>query len=502
MTTEYQHPSQPDILEVIANLSNDEVFTPPKVANAVLDLLPTEVWSDPTLRWLDPGCKTGIFPREITKRLLVGLAEAIPDESRRLQHILTEMVFAIAITDLTGMMSRRTLYCSKDASGEFSAVHFAKSSGNIWHERVEHSFNDRGRCVECGGANQLEKVGRDNYAYGFIHLDGQEKLKREIGMHFDVIVGNPPYQMEDGGNKASSSALYNIFVDQAKALNPKYLAMIIPSRWFAGGKGLDTFRSEMLADKRIRTLVDFTDASALFPGVDIAGGVCYFLWERDSKGPCRIVTEHSGRRTESTRFLNQYPTFIRFNEAIPIIEKVKAKSASFYETVVRSRKPFGLDTAAKPDKKGDLILYWREGRGPIVKDRVLVGLDMIPKWKVITSRASYDHAGQHDKDGMRRVLSKVDIIGPHEVCSETYLVLTALDTKKQAEAVESYFRTRFARFLISMVSYTQDITKDRFAYVPVMSSDRVWTDQDLYNFFGLTADERTFIESIIREMPV
>ena len=169
---------------------------------------------------------------------------------------------------------------------------------------------------------------------------------------------------------------------------------------------------------------------------------------------------------------------------------------------MRSRKPFGLDTAAKPDKKGDLILYWREGRGPIVKDRVLVGLDMIPKWKVITSRASYDHAGQHDKDGMRRVLSKVDIIGPHEVCSETYLVLTALDTKKQAEAVESYFRTRFARFLISMVSYTQDITKDRFAYVPVMSSDRVWTDQDLYNFFGLTADERTFIESIIREMPV
>jgi site-specific DNA-methyltransferase (adenine-specific) len=503
MPADYIQSNQPDILEVIANLSNDEIFTPPKVANAVLDLLPPEVWTDPSFRWLDPGCKTGIFPREITKRLMVGLTQVIPDESQRLDHILTKMVFAFAITELTGMMSRRTLYCSKDASGEFSAVRFTNPSGNIWHERVEHSFDDKGKCPECGGSRkQLESAGRDNYAYPFIHVNGQEKLKREIGMHFDVIVGNPPYQMEDGGNKASSSALYNVFVDQAKALNPKYLAMIIPSRWFAGGKGLDSFRSEMLADKQMRTLVDFTDASALFPGVDIAGGVCYFLWERDSEGPCRIVTEHSGMRTESTRFLNEYPTFIRFSEAIPIIEKVKEKATGFYEAVVSSRKPFGLDTTAKPDKKGDLTLYWREGRGPIGKDRVLVGLDMIPKWKVITSRTSYDHAGQHDKDGMRRVLSKLDIIGPNEVCSETYLVLTALDSKKQAEAVESYFRTRFARFLISLVSYTQDITKDRFAYVPVMNSDRVWNDKDLYRFFDLTIDERGFIESIIREMPV
>ena len=502
MTIDYLQANQPDILEVIANLSSDEVFTPPRVANAVLDLLPPEVWVDPTLRWLDPGCKTGIFPREITKRLMVGLADAIPDETQRLNHILTKMVFAVAITELTGMMSRRTLYCSKDASGEFSTVQFEKPSGNIWHQRLEHSYDDKGRCTECGGTRQqLEGVGRDNNAYGFVHAEGQKKIEKELGMKFDVIVGNPPYQMEDSGNKASSSPLYNVFVDQAKSLNPRYLAMIIPSRWFAGGKGLDAFRSNMLTDQRIRTLVDFTDASALFPGVDIAGGVCYFLWESESSGPCHVETNHAGKRTESIRFLNEYPTFIRFAEAIPIIEKIRAKSSVFYDSVVSSRKPFGLDTTTKPTKVGDLTLYWRDGRGPLEPDRIVAGHDLISKWKAITSYISYDHAGQHDKDGARRVLSKLDVIGPNEVCSETYLVLSSHDTKEQAEAVIAFFRTRFARFLISLVSYTQHITKDRFAYVPVMSSDRTWTDKDLYGFFGLTTSESTFIETMIKEMP-
>jgi site-specific DNA-methyltransferase (adenine-specific) len=257
MSADYLQVNQPDILEVIANLSNDAVFTPPKVVHAVLDLLPTDVWSDPTLRWLDPGAKTGIFPREITKRLMVGLAEAFPDEAKRLDHILSEMVFAIATEEITGMMTRRSLYCSKDAAGEFSVAHFATSDGNVWQKRVKHSFDASGRCSECkGNQEQLLQPGRDNKAYGFIHADGRKQIEKEMDMKFDVIVGNPPYQMDaDGGNR--TMPIYNIFVDEAKKLDPRYLSFIIPSRWMAGGLGLNDFRNEMLADKRIRKISDF-----------------------------------------------------------------------------------------------------------------------------------------------------------------------------------------------------------------------------------------------------
>jgi site-specific DNA-methyltransferase (adenine-specific) len=501
MTTEYLQANQPDILEVIANLSNDAVFTPPRVVNAVLNLLPEEVWTDPSLRWLDPGSKTGVFPREITKRLMLGLAEAIPDEAARLEHILTNMVFAIATEEITGMMSRRSLYCSKDASSQFSAVRLPSPNGNIWFDRAKHSF-DKDRCSECGGTrDQLEQGNRANHAYGFIHADGRKMIEKEMTMKFDVIVGNPPYQMDDGGNKASSSPIYQLFVEQAKALNPQYVAMIIPSRWFAGGKGLDNFRTSMLKDRQITTLVDFTDASSLFPGIDIAGGVCYFLWTRGASGMCQITTEHNGKRSSSERRLDDHDTFIRFNEALPIIDKVRSKSKNFYDGVVSSRKPFGLDTTVTPDKKGGLTLYWRGGRGPIGRDRILTGIEMIDKWKVVTSRASYDHAGQHDKDGTRRVLSKLDILKPKEVCAETYLVLCAVDTKDEAESIEAYFRTRFARFMIAAISYTQDITKERFALVPVMPFTKTWTDEMLHEHFQLTDEEVSFISSIVKAMP-
>lgn len=216
MTDEIALPRQPDILEVIANLSNDAVFTPPRVANAVLDLLPPDVWADPSLRWLDPGAKTGVFPREIAKRLMVGLAQVMPDEKSRLEHILKNMVFAIATEELTGMMTRRSLYCSKDAKGTSSVVRMKTASGNVWRERVEHLYNEKGTCDECKGARaELEIAGRDNKAYGFIHADGRAQIAKEVDMRFDVIVGNPPYQMTGGGGGTNDTPLYNVFVDEA-----------------------------------------------------------------------------------------------------------------------------------------------------------------------------------------------------------------------------------------------------------------------------------------------
>ena len=343
MSTDYLAPSQPDILEVIANLSNDAVFTPPRVVNAVLDLLPAEVWSDPTLRWLDPGAKTGVFPREITKRLMAGLAEAIPDETARLDHILREMVFAIATEEITGMMTRRSLYCSKDASSEFSTVRFANPDGNVWRKRVEHAFNNKGTCTECKGTRaELEVDGRDNKAYGFIHADGRKQIDKEMDMKFDVIVGNPPYQMDaESGNR--TMPIYNLFFDEAKKLNPRYMAFIIPSRWMAGGLGLGEFRSEMLADKRIRTLVDYPMASEVFPGVEIKGGVCYLLWDRDHPGTCDMTII---RGDESfgpvARDLGQFDVLVRDSRGLAILEKVLSKQEPSIIEMMAADKEFGM----------------------------------------------------------------------------------------------------------------------------------------------------------------
>ena len=506
MTTDYLQPSQPDILEVISNLSSDEVFTPPKVANAVLDLLPPEVWTDPTLRWLDPGCKTGIFPREITKRLMIGLADAIPDEDKRINHILTEMVFAIAITDLTGMMSRRTLYCSKDASSDFSAVRFSTKSGNIWHERVEHNFDDKGRCSECGGTKkQLETTGRDNYAYGFIHSAARSKIEKEIGMKFDVIVGNPPYQMDGGGGGTNATPLYDVFVDQAKALNPKYLAMIIPSRWMAGGRGLESFRAEMLKDKRLRVLVDYPNAGELFPGVDIKGGVCYFLWNRDSEGPCEVTMVRGDERHGPTeRHLDEFDVLVRDSRALEILRKVLVKNEVSFADLVSGDTPFGIPTnftgyRRGPKKTGDLKIYLKDGARDekwIDPDLVRKNTHAVLKWKVFVPKAGSD-GGKKIPDV---VLGKPFVGGPKSVSTQTFLYVGPFDKQEEADSALAYLQTRMVRFLISLRKISQDAMKSVYTWVPQQVWDHDWTDAELYKRYGITKDEQAYIEMVIKEM--
>ena len=314
----------PDVLTCLANLSNDEVFTPPKMVNEILDLLPPEIWSDKNATFLDPVCKSGVFLREIAKRLDAGLEKEIPDKQKRINHIFRNQLFGIAITELTSLLSRRSVYCSKTANGKYSVCEtFDDPQGNIRFERVEHKWKN-GRCIFCGASQANYERGDEleTHAYQFIHT---EKLKEIFNMKFDVIVGNPPYQLSDGGFGRSASPIYQNFVHQAKKLKPRYLTMIIPSRWFAGGKGLNDFRSEMLNDNQIRKIVDFEDASEVFPGVSVAGGICYFLWKCDSTGPCEIVNTHNGTEAVSTRPLNEFATFIRHSQAVPIVRKVLAK---------------------------------------------------------------------------------------------------------------------------------------------------------------------------------
>jgi site-specific DNA-methyltransferase (adenine-specific) len=506
MPADYLLVNQPDILEVISNLSNDAVFTPPKVANALLDLLPDGVWTDASLRWLDPGAKTGIFPREITKRLMVGLAEVIPDEEDRLLHILSEMVFAIATEEITGMMTRRSLYCSKDASSAFSVALFASPYGNVWQKRVEHSFSDKGTCTECKGARaELEIAGRDNKAYGFIHADGQKQIDKEMTMKFDVIVGNPPYQMTGGGGGTNDTPLYNIFVDEAMKLDPRYISMIIPSRWMAGGRGLDDFRSRMLSDKRVRHLVDFTQMDSLFPGVDFEGGVCYFLWDRDTPGACQTTfVQGESSIGPSSRRLDEFDIFVRDERALDIIHKALAKKEQSVTEMVSGDTPFGIPTnftgfRKGPRKTGDLTLHMNQGGKRVEKwipdDSVRKNRQLIRCWKVFSPKA-YGERGAIPA----LVLGPTIVAGSKSVCSQTYLCVAPFATKAEAESFQSYAKTRFFRFLVSQRKISQDVLRSTYTWVPQQTWDRIWTDEELYKKYGVTKKEATYIESMIREM--
>lgn len=489
----------PDVLSCIANLSSDEVFTPPQLVNKILDLLPDILWRDKNATFLDPGCKSGVFLRQIAKRLDKGLEKQIPDLQTRMNHIFKNQLFGIPITEMTSLLSRRSLYCSKTANGKYSVCEvFTEPDGNIPFERVEH-FWVNGRCVFCG-ANE-ESYERDEeletHAYAFIHTDKPEELFK---MKFDVIVGNPPYQLSDGGFGRSASPIYQKFVQQAKKMNPRFLTMIIPSRWFAAGKGLDEFRGQMLNDNRIRRIVDYETSSDVFPGVSVAGGVCYFLWDRDFKGPCEIVNMHGEIESVSVRNLNEFSTFIRHGQAVPIIRKIHAINEKRMHEQVSAYKPFGLRTYVKPQKTGDIVLHWQKGEGPYRREEITTGVDMIDKWKVICSRSGHEHAGNPGADGTRRVLAKAVVLPPGTICTETYLVIGSYDTETEARNLLVYMKTRFFRFLMSLFMYSHSITKDTFAFIPILDMTQRWTDDRLSERYKLTEEDISFIRAKIRPM--
>ena len=489
----------PDVLTCLANLSNDEVFTPPVVVNRMLDLLPAELWRNPDARFLDPVSKTGVFLREIAKRLMVGLCERIPDRQQRADHIFTRQLFGLAITELTALLSRRSVYCSKQANGPYSVcTAFHDADGNIRFRSTEHTWQN-GRCRYCGASREV--YDRDDtlesHAYEFIHTENPETIFSD--MKFDVIIGNPPYQLSDGGNGASASPLYHRFVRQAQKLKPRYLTMIIPSRWFGGGKGLDDFRREMLNDNHIRVLVDYENASDCFPGVDIAG-VCYFLWDRDNPGLCDVVNIRNNETRHSVRALNEFDTFIRHDRAASIVRKVCAFGEPMMSNMVSSSKPFGLRTFVRPQESGDILLRWQNGEGPYRRDEITVGRELIDKWKVITSYVGYDHAGNPGKDGKRRVFSKIDILPPGTICTETYLVVGSFDTEQEATNLVAYMRTLFFRFLVAQCMYSHHITKEAYRLVPIQDFSQSWTDEKLYAKYGITDEEFLYIKTTIRTM--
>lgn len=519
----------PDVLTCIANLSNDEVFTPPTFANRMLDTLSVawaannkgaNLWADPKAKFLDPFTKSGVFLREITARLTEGLKDAIPDLRARVDHILTKQVFGIGITHLTGLLARRSVYCSKHAKGAHSvAKSFKSDAGNIWFEPFDHTWSGE-KCQYCGASKKtLDRgEGLETHAYAFIHTDD---VKARIGdifggdMQFDVIIGNPPYQLDDGGFGTSAAPIYQLFVEQAKKLEPRYLSMIIPSRWFAGGKGLDEFREAMLKDDRLREINDYLSAADVFPGVGLKGGVCYFLWERDNPGQCRVTTHFKDWPVSTaTRSLLEkgIDVFIRFNEGISILKKVIAvetgQSRSLalpenkrFDRLVSSRKPFGLETRFKgkaTQRAGDVLVYQNGGTGYTPRNSITTGADLIDKWKLF---AGYAAPGTGNKDTYpHRIISTPFIGEPGSISSETYLCIGPFDSKSEAESVLSYLSCRLTRLLVLLRKPSQHVTQKVYASVPTQDWTKQWTDADLYAKYGLNASEIAFIEKIVRPM--
>ena len=488
----------PDILDCIANLSSDEVFTPPELVDKVLDMFPEGVWHDSSLKWLDPACKTGIFLRQIAKRLMVGLHDEFPNEDERREHIFKNMLYGIALTDLTALMSRRSVYTSKNANGEKSIAHFNDANGNISYDNRPHTYRG-GSCIYCGSKedNELNRdETRERHAYNFIHLTPEE-IKT---MKFDVIVGNPPYQLDSAGFGAQATPIYHYFVRQAKKLNPKYMAFIIPSRWFAGGMGLDSFREEMLHDRRIKKIVDYPDANDCFPGVEIKGGVCYFIWDREYDGDCEVSTVIGNEEQPSmTRPLDEYDTFIRWNKAIPILRKVQERHELSISNGISGLNPFnlatnfdGFDEIDNPDK---VKIYLNKKTGYVERTRVQKNKDLIDKYKVLLPKAS-EGGGVFPN----AILGKPIVAEPRSCCTMTYLIVKSVESKDQAMNLAAYIRTRFFRFLVMLKKNTQDTTKEKFAFVPDLTLSEEWTDKKLYDRYDITPDEQAYIESMIKEM--
>lgn len=491
----------PDVLSCIANLSSDEVFTPPEIANAMLDMLPQELFSDPKTTFLDPAVKSGVFLREIAKRLLVGLEEVIPDRQARIDHIFQKQLFGIAMTEITSLLGRRSLYCSKYANSRYSVSQFSNVEGNIRYKNVQHRWSN-GKCIFCGASESeygnRKREGMESHAYELIHTT---KPKEIFGMKFDVIIGNPPYQLSDGGYRVSASPIYQMFVEQAKKLQPRYLSMIIPARWFSGGKGLDTFRDTMLHDESLRVIHDYPEAADCFSGVQIKGGVCYFLWDRDNKGACEVTT-HRGDKTGDSVIRplleDGCDVFIRYNEAIDILRKVQAKKENSFESLVSARKPFGFDTLYRGHKEkrtGDVLLYENGGISYTSKREISKNL----AW-VNASKVFIPEAGSGSDSFPHPILGKPFVGTINTASTETYLLIGPFANDEISQNVVSYITTRFFRFLVMLKKPTQHATSKVYSFVPEQDFSKPWTDEELYAKYNLSEDEIAFIESMIRPM--
>lgn len=508
MQSIYERLYKPDVLSCLADLSNDEVFTPPDVANKMLDLLPQELFKNKETKILDPACKSGVILREAAKRFIEGERDQFDSLQECIDWVFHNQIYGIAITELTSLLSRRSVYCSKYPNSPFSITKFEPDDvqGNILFHRVKHEWTGVGddrRCKWCGASykefGELYRDGMESHAYEFVHTLEPEAI---FDMKFDVICSNPPYQLNDGGNGVSASPLYHKFVEQAKKLNPRYLTMIIPSRYLSGGKGLDNFRKTMLRDRHLVKIVDFINAKDCFPQNSVSGGVNYFLWDRDHEDDCEYTNVRGEIRETQKRRLDEFPVFVRYNEAIDMIHSIMNRGFAPLSDMVSSRNPFGIPTSARGAQTGAPGMYRltsSKGVGYVKPEEVTAGGHLVNKYKIMVSRITYEHAGEPDKNGMFRVLSRIEILGPQEVCTDSYLVIGPFDTKTEAENCAAYLKSKFARFLVSQTLSSINLSKEKFSLIPIRDFSHPVDIDGIYEEYGFSNENVDFINSLIHD---
>lgn len=539
-----------DILETITNVGNDEVFTPKKICSEILNALPKEVWSNPNYKWLNPCTKNGIFEREIALKLNDGLKEIIPDEEVRKKHILQNMIYAIGLTKFTSYVARRTLYYCMDANKKYdgekakdghyvngyaigNGTWFDNNEGNILTPNKDHTFGKDDRCEFCGIRNTsryVDPLQKEQYAYEFIHYDDPKTgvnnrfFKGDRKMKFDIIIGNPPYQLSDGGAQASAIPIYQKFIENAQKLHPRYICMIVPSRWMTGGKGLDTFRKHMLRDRHMLSLCDYPNSKEVFPNNDIKGGVCYFVWDSEYNGKCHVKTMTATKPLESERYLDDSgeDIFIRDPRLLKIKNKVFKNLIPTFDEIVSVRKPYGLSAETMNDAKKFNLPEFSSTECPggykvfgldnsyqrtwkyIPKDYPLPKISpCLLKYKVFIAEAY--GSGVLGEVPSAPVLSK-----PGELCTETFLEIGPFDKEKEASNVIQYIKTKFFRCFVSIRKQTQHTTRKIYSFVPKQdfsdSGDINWNldineiDKQLYKKYDLDEDDIKFIEENIEAM--
>ena len=540
----------PDVLSCIANLSNDEVFTPPEVVNKMLDLLPQELFADPNTTFLDPATKTGVFLREIAKRCLAAQLPGYKERSleisekkkldvpldeydiafkkqlqERIDHIFHNQLFGIGITELTSLLARRSVYCSKWPNGPYSITHFDDAEGNIRFRRTEHTWYN-GKCIFCGAAKGTYDRGKEleTHAYEFIHTRNPEEI---FNMHFDVIIGNPPYQMTfgiEGGNSANAKSIYNLFIEQAIKLNPKYLCMITPSRWMTKtAQGIpEAWVDAALQSNKFKIIHDFENASECFPGVEIKGGVNYFLWDKDYSGKCSYYFHQA----QDKKVLERYDYLdsknagivVRDPQAYSILDKIEKFEGSYY---LNSDDNFSGLVSAKHffDNSELLTSNWtgyKSNPDAIHNIKYYVNVDrertfrwisdsQLPKNKETKNinKVYIPAAGGSGYDD--QILGKPFYGEANSVCSQTFLVI-GYDpekhnfTENECKNIISYIQTRLFRYLVSIKKKTQNGPRGVYQFVPLQDFSKPWTDEELYKKYSLTDEEIEFIESMIKPM--
>ena len=438
----------------------------------------------PEAHILEINSKSGLYPLYVAYNIYRARVEAVKAKYGEIGHAFAMQLWDLTIennilvvckTPMARSITKRTLAGFRDTT--VNARYYKNLIENISEKPavVINTFRDGRR---------------------FWNIKDVENMK------FDAIVGNPPYQVMDGGGTGSSAVpIYQKFVQLSKKLSPCYISMIMPAKWYTGGRGLDDFREEMLNDKRISFLADFDDSRVCFPTADIAGGVCYFRWASRHEGLCHFESIRKDGRTTRDRRLNEGEVFIRDLGALDIINKVQAFGEKNMSEQVFSSNPFGFRSYYEGKTSpfaNSIRMFTSKGWVYASKGEITSNADVVGTWKAIMSKAGAEHAGQADNTGMKKVVSRIDVLAPGEICSESYLLLGCYETKEEAEHLVAYMKTRFVRFLLSNLLLTQNIAKDKFRLIPIQDFKQSWTDSRLYQKYGLTDEEQLYVEALIK----